>query len=134
MAAVQAESLEALEKANVPPGQAWAIVRAIEIEIGGAKDVLATKQDVQLARQDLRQEIQLVRQELRQEIQVLRDDMSAMRHDLEMKIEGVHIEIHSTLSSLTRHLYGAIFGSMTAVLTFTLGMLYFLFAHFSSLK
>lgn len=43
---MQAESLEVLEKASVAPAQARAIVRAIEIEIAGAKDTLATKQDV----------------------------------------------------------------------------------------
>ena len=39
---VQAASLEILEKAAVPPAQARAIVQAIEIEIAGAKDTLAT--------------------------------------------------------------------------------------------
>jgi hypothetical protein len=51
---MQAESLEVLEKASVAPAQARAIVRAIEIEIeiAGAKDTLATKQDVTMLRQD----------------------------------------------------------------------------------
>lgn len=40
---MQAESLEVLEKADVPPVQARAIVRAIEIELAGAADTLATK-------------------------------------------------------------------------------------------
>jgi hypothetical protein len=44
--AVQAASLEVLEKAEVPPAQARAIVQAIEIEIAGAKDTLATKHDL----------------------------------------------------------------------------------------
>ena len=43
---MQAESLEVLEKADVAPAQARAIVRAIEIEIAGAKDTLATKLSV----------------------------------------------------------------------------------------
>ena len=42
---MQAESLEVLENASVAPAQARAIVRAIEIEIAGAKDTLATKRD-----------------------------------------------------------------------------------------
>ena len=50
---MQAESLEVLEKAEVPPGQARAIVRAIEIEISGAQHTLATKQDIH----DVRSEI-----------------------------------------------------------------------------
>jgi hypothetical protein len=50
---VQSESLEVLEKAELAPAQARAIVRAIEIEITGAKDTLATKNDLVLLRQDL---------------------------------------------------------------------------------
>lgn len=51
---MQAESLEVLEQASVAPAQARAIVRAIEIEIAGAKDTLATKRDLDLLRTDLR--------------------------------------------------------------------------------
>ena len=54
---MQAESLEVLEKASVAPAQARAIVRAIEIEIAGAKDALATKQDLFALGADLRAEI-----------------------------------------------------------------------------
>jgi hypothetical protein len=61
---MQAESLEVLEKADVAPAQARAIVRAIEIELSGAKDTLATKHDVLL----LRQEMAEMRGELRAEI------------------------------------------------------------------
>jgi hypothetical protein len=43
---MQVESLDVLEKASVAPAQARAIVRAIEIEIAGAKDTLATKRDL----------------------------------------------------------------------------------------
>ena len=56
--AMQAESLEVLEKADVPPGQARAIVRAIEIELSGAAHTLATKQDLHELRAELRVEIQ----------------------------------------------------------------------------
>jgi hypothetical protein len=61
---MQAESLEVLEKASVAPAQARAIVRAIEIEIAGAKDTLATKHDVL----ELRSEIKQATAELRAEI------------------------------------------------------------------
>jgi len=44
--------LEVLEKAAVPPAQARAIVRAIEIEIAGASETLATKQDMLILRHD----------------------------------------------------------------------------------
>ena len=51
--AVQPASLEVLEKAAVPPAQARAIVQAIEIEIAGARDTLATKQDILILRQEM---------------------------------------------------------------------------------
>jgi hypothetical protein len=44
--AMQAESLEVLEKAAVVPAQARAIVRAIEIEIACAKDTLAARPEL----------------------------------------------------------------------------------------
>ena len=55
--AVQPASLEVLEKAAVPPAQARAIVQAIEIEIAGAKDTLATKQDGLILRHELREKL-----------------------------------------------------------------------------
>ena len=61
---MQAESLKVLEKASVAPAQARAIVRAIEIEIAGAQDTLATKHDVL----ELRSEIKQATAELRAEI------------------------------------------------------------------
>src|SRR5438045_5101322 len=61
---MQAESLEVLEKADVPPAQARPIVRAIELEITGAKDTLATKHDVLVLRHD----VELIRRDLRAEV------------------------------------------------------------------
>ena len=66
--AVQPASLEVLEKAAVPPAQARAIVQAIEIEIAGAKDTLATKPDSLI----LRHEMSELRAERRQDMAGLR--------------------------------------------------------------
>ena len=44
------ESLEVLDRCSVAPAQARAFVRAIEIEIAGAKDTLATKHDLLVLR------------------------------------------------------------------------------------
>ena len=114
---MQAASLEVLEKANLPAPQARAIVQAIEIEIAGARDTLATKQDTLLLRQDmaelghdLRQEMAELGHDLRQEMsdlrqgmsklgQDLRQEMSDIRHGLELKIEGMRSEIHASASS-----------------------------------
>jgi hypothetical protein len=97
---VQAESLEVLEKADVPPAQARAIVRAIEIEIGGAKDTLATKHDFRELRSDLRQEMAELRGELK-------------------------AEIHGSASSVTRQMYAALLGQMAVLL----GFAYFFATH-----
>ena len=81
--AMQAESVELREQANVPSNQARAIVRAIEIEIAGARDTLATKHDILL---------------LRQEMSELSGNLRA--------------EIHSNASSITRQMYAALLGQM----------------------
>jgi hypothetical protein len=94
---MQAESLEVLEKASVAPEQARAIVRAIEIEIAGAKDTLATKRDLDLLRSELRSEI------------------ARLGGDL-------HAEIHRAISGSTRQMYMALLGHMAM----TLGFIYFL--------
>ena len=98
--AMQVESLEVLEKAAVAPAQARAIVRAIEIEIAGTKATLATKQDLQVLRQELRQ------------------DMAELRGELKA-------EIHATVSGVTRQMYLAVRGQMAVLL----GFAYFFATH-----
>jgi len=133
---MQAASLEVLEKANLPAPQARAIVQAIEIEIAGARDTLATKQDTLLLRQDmaelghdLRKEMSELGHDLRQEMSKLghdvRQEMLDMRHGLELKIEGVRSEIHASASSISRQMYGALLGQMAVLL----GIAYFFVAH-----
>lgn len=109
MTAVQAESLEVVEKADVPPGQARAIVRAIEIELGGARDVLATKEDVRLLRLDLKQEIESLRQETKQEIQSLRHEMKENMTDMRRVLE---VKIEATARNNLRQMYMALFAQM----------------------
>jgi len=125
--AVQPASLEVLEKAAVPPAQARAIVQAIEIEIAGAKEILATKQDILILRHEmaemrteLRQEMAEMRTELRQEMAglrtELRQDMGDLRHSFELKVA----------STVTQpQLYGAILGQMALLL----GIAYFFVSH-----
>ena len=109
--AMQVESLEVLEKAAVAPAQARAIVRAIEIEIAGAKDTLATKNDFLVMKQDF----QALRTELRAEMSelatTLRGEMAAMRGEL-------IAEIHRSVSGVTRQMYLAILGQMAVMLGF----------------
>jgi hypothetical protein len=104
---MQAESLEILEKADLPSGQARAIVRAIEIELVGARDTLATKHDIL----GLRQEISGVQSELHQEMAELRGELKA--------------EIHTSASGITRQMYASLLGQMAVLL----GIAYFFVTH-----
>ena len=97
---MQAESLEVLEKASVAPAQARAIVRAIEIEIAGAKDTLATKHDIVV----LQQRMDTLGVELRSEMAKLGSEL--------------HAEIHRAVSGSTRQMYLALLGQMAVMLGF----------------
>jgi hypothetical protein len=123
---MQAESLEVLEKASVGPAQARAIVRAIEIEIAGAKDTLATKQDLF----ELRSEVRQLAAELRGEMTGLAAELRAEMTKLGAELRGamdklrgeLHAEIHRAVSGSTRQMYVALLGHMAM----TLGFIYFL--------
>ena len=121
--AVQAASLEVLEKAAVPPAQARAIVQAIEIEIAGAKDTLATKPDILLLKQDillLKQDMLLLRHELTHE-------MAELRHEVGERLG--RSEFQAAMVSHTRHMYGAIMGAIMGQFALLLGVAYFFVTH-----
>jgi hypothetical protein len=115
---MQAESLEVLEKASVAPAQARAIVRAIEIEIGGAKDTLATKHDV-LA---LRHDFDVFRAEMRAEMTAF---TAAIRTEMAKQGAELRAELHSSISGVMRQVYLAILGQMAVLL----GFAYFFATH-----
>jgi hypothetical protein len=136
--AVQPASLEVLEKAAVPPAQARAIVQAIEIEIAGASDTLATRQDMLILRHEmaelrteLRQEMTELRTELRQEMTELRtelrQEMTELRTELRQEMadlrHGFDLRLASTVTQ--PQLYGAILGQMALLL----GIAYFFVTH-----
>jgi hypothetical protein len=104
---MQAESLEVLEKAEVAPTQARAIVRAIEIEIAGAKDTLATKHDLLTLENRLDSRISGLRTEMAQQGAELR------------------AELHRSIGGVTRQMYMAIVGQMAVLL----GFAYFFATH-----
>ena len=103
---MQAESLEVLEKASVAPAQARAIVRAIEIEIAGAKDVLATKQDVL----GLHQALDVLRAELRGEMTAsaaqLHGEMTASGAQLRGEMAASGAQLRGEMTSLAAQLRG----------------------------
>ena len=104
---MQAESLEVLEKADVAPAQARAIVRAIEIEIGGAKDTLATKHD--LTRLDSR----------------ITEVVATVRTEMATQFSELRAELHRSIGGVTRQMYMAILGQMAVLL----GFAYFFATH-----
>lgn len=145
--AVQPESLEVLDKAQFPAVQARAIVRAIEIEIGGARDALATKQDVFLLHQDttglhkdvdalrvdvtgLRKDVDALRvdvTDLRKDVDALRVDVTGLRADLNNGLAAVRgeltAEIHKAEARSTRQLLGStltLMSMLVAIFTFLL--------------
>ena len=113
--AVQPASLEVLENAAVPPAQARR-GQAIEIEIAGAKDTLATRQGMLILRHEmaeLRTELRQAMGELRTE---LRPDMVDLRHSFELR----------DASTVTQpQLYAALLGQMALLL----GIAYFFVSH-----
>lgn len=113
---MQVESLEILEKADVAPVQARAIVRAIGIVIAGAGDAIATKSDIAALRQDLL----ALRHELTVSIPQLaaREDLAQMRGEL-------RAEMQSLSRDGARQMYLAILGQMAVML----GFAYFFATH-----
>jgi hypothetical protein len=128
---MQAESLEVLEKASVAPAQARAIVRAIELEIAGAKDTLATKHDLLALQQGfevLRREFDALRQEfgaLRREFDILRAEVRGEVDKLRSGLDALRAEVHRSVGGVIRQMYLAILGQMAVLL----GFAYFFATH-----
>jgi hypothetical protein len=108
--AMQPESLEVLEKADVAPAQARAIVRAIEIELAGARDVLATKHDLVELGASLRGEMSELGASLRGEMSELgaslRGEMSELGASLRTEMSGLGASLRTEMSELRASLRG----------------------------
>jgi predicted RNase H-like nuclease (RuvC/YqgF family) len=124
---MQAESLEVLEKASVAPAQARAIVRAIELEIAGAKDTLATKHDLlglQQGFEVLRREVE----DLKREFEGLKRDFEGLKREFEglkRGLDELRAELHRSIGGVVRRMYLAILGQMAVLL----GFAYFFATH-----
>jgi hypothetical protein len=101
---MQAASLEVLEKANVPAPQARAIVQAIENELTGARDTLATKQDLLELKMELKAEISGARTELENKITGLRaelkEGLAGLRAELKEALAGLRAEFKQDIAAL----------------------------------
>jgi predicted nuclease with TOPRIM domain len=138
---MQAESLEVLEKASVAPAQARAIVRAIELEIAGAKDTLATKHDLlglQQGFEVLRREFEGLKREfegLKREFEGLKREFDGLKRDFEALkgefaglkrgLDELRAELHRSVGGVVRQMYLAILGQMAVLL----GFAYFFATH-----
>jgi hypothetical protein len=124
---MQVESLEVLEKASVAPAQARAIVRAIELEIAGAKDTLATKHDLlglQQGFEVLRREFEVLKREfevLKREFEFLKREFEVLKREFDALKRGVdelRAEVHRSVGGVVRQMYLAILGQMAVLLGF----------------
>ena len=139
---MQAESLEVLEKASVAPAQARAIVRAIELEIAGAKDTLATKHDLLALQQGfevlrrefdalkqefgaVRREFDILRAEVRGEMDKLRTEVRGEVDKLRSGLDALRAEVYRSVGGVIRQMYLAILGQMAVLL----GFAYFFATH-----
>ena len=83
---MQAESLEVLEKASVAPAQARAIVRAIEIELIGGPETLATKNNLALLGVELSAEMTAVCAEIAKQGGMLRAEIYGATRQMYMAL------------------------------------------------
>ena len=102
---MQAETLEVLEKAEIPAPHARAIARAIDIEIAASRQTLATRGDLLLESE-----------KLRSGFQELKQSFKALEARIEAKIESFKSEI-------LNRMYAALLGQMALLL----GLAYFFF-------
>ncbi|HVS25208.1 MAG TPA: hypothetical protein VMU03_15875 [Gammaproteobacteria bacterium] len=97
---MRVESLEVLEKADVAPAQARAIVRAIEIEIAGARETLPTNRD---------------RAENRLQFELFRKEMSEATATLCRELKA---QIRASASGIIRQMYLGMLAQTTVLLEF----------------
>jgi len=107
---MQAESLEVLEGAELAPAQARAIVRAIEIELAGAKDALATKHDLLLQSQEIHRDMTRLETGLRRDMASLetgmRADMAKLDGSLRAEMSKLEGGLRGEMSKLDSGLRG----------------------------
>jgi hypothetical protein len=151
---VKTSSIEILEKALLPPAQAHAILKVMEVEMAYSQETLATKGDLLATKVDLRADFGELRRDfgglkddfggLKDDFRGLKDDFGDLKIDfaalkgdftllmaefraLEAKIDArIDGKIGAVEGRLTRWVFTCILGQ-TAVLA---GLGYFFLAHF----
>ena len=121
-------SLEILEKAELPPAQAHAILKVMESEMASVHEPLATKGDVLAVKADLLADLLVVKADLlamKPEMLAMKAELLATMADLRADLTAAGAGIEGKLS---RWVLTCILGQ-TAVMA---GFGYFLLAHWKS--
>ena len=124
---MQAESLDVLERAEMPASQARAIIRAIEIEIGSATANLARRADIELLEAKIENRFGALDSKLESRFGTIEVKQEGLRGELRAEIRDLRAEMHATASKSSWLLYGALVTQITTLL----GVGYFFVAHVS---
>jgi hypothetical protein len=99
---MKTSSLELLEKTQLPPAQARAILQVMESEFAIHGSALVSRADLREAFHDLDLKIEVLRGETRTEIQTLRTEMQTLGGELRTEIQTLRAEMIREIRGLTR--------------------------------
>lgn len=109
------DSAETLEAADLPPGAARAIVRVITDHIDAATSNLATKDEVERLRLDLKSESQAFRSEMKIEFAEFRSTMKRefdeFRLSMRREFDEFRVNSHRQFLKWSMALFGALISS-----------------------
>jgi len=115
---MQTTSLDILEKTQLPPNQARAILEVMELEVTARQELLATKSD-------LKDALQATKSDLERAIQAMRSDLKDAVHSLDLKIEGLRGEIRGSEGKMARWVLTCTLGQAAMIA----GAVYFALTH-----
>jgi len=118
---VQTASLDLLEKTQLPPNQARAILQAMEMEITARQEPFVTRSELKDAFHSLESKIDGLRSDLSFKIESLRGELSvkieALRGELKADIKGVEGKLMrwtlTCVLSQTAVMAGAVYFALT---------------------
>ena len=109
------DSAETLEAADLPPGAAQAIVRVITDHIDAATSNLATKDEVERLRLDLKSESQAFRSEMKTEfagyLSAMKIESAEFRSTMKREFDEFRVNSHRLFLKWSMALFGALISS-----------------------
>src|SRR5580698_1221410 len=109
------DSAETLEAADLPPGAARAIVRVITDHIDAATSNLATKDEVERLRLDLKSESQAFRSEMKTEfagyLSAMKIESAEFRSTMKREFDEFRVNSHRLFLKWSVALFGALISS-----------------------